>query len=77
MRALLRVPQTSAAQVAQASGYSDQPHWNREFKRLLAMTPGEFTSYVGRFHEQALPIWSDLNRRIAVEPWFDASGSRL
>jgi transcriptional regulator GlxA family with amidase domain len=70
MRALVEQPRTPRARLALAGGFSDQPHWNREFKRLLAMSPGEFSHFIGRFHEQALPIWSELNLRMQSEPWF-------
>jgi AraC-like DNA-binding protein len=33
---------TSVAQVAMDCGYSDQPHLQREFRRLAGMTPAEF-----------------------------------
>ena len=70
MRALVDQPDAPRVRLALAGGFSDQPHWNREFKRLLAMSPGEFSQFIGRFHEQQLPIWSELNQRIAREPWF-------
>ena len=57
MRRLAGRP-TSFGQVALASGFSDQPHLNREFMSLLGMTPGAFCRSLGRFHEIDLPIWS-------------------
>ena len=70
MRTLVEQPQLPRARLALAGGFSDQPHWNREFKRLLAMSPGEFSHFIGRFHDHALPIWDDLNSRMEREPWF-------
>jgi AraC-like DNA-binding protein len=69
MRALVERPAVTRAGLAVMGGFSDQPHFNREFKRLLAMRPGDFTQFIGRFHESELPIWSELNTRIATEPW--------
>lgn len=71
MRTLVERPASPRSRLALAGGFSDQPHFNREFKRLLAMSPGDFTHYIGRFHEQALPIWTDLNQRMTHEPWFE------
>jgi AraC-like DNA-binding protein len=71
MRALVERPLLPRSRLALALGFSDQPHWNREFKRLLDMSPGHFGRYIGRFHEQELPIWTELNRRMLHEPWFE------
>jgi AraC-like DNA-binding protein len=70
MRALVERPESPRCGLALAGGFSDQPHFNREFKRLLDMSPGDFTDYVGRFHERELPIWTELNDRMTHEPWF-------
>jgi AraC-like DNA-binding protein len=51
---LARTPDLNCAHVALEAGFSDQPHFNREFKRLLDMSPGQFSRYVGRFHELRL-----------------------
>jgi AraC-like DNA-binding protein len=64
MRTVTAHPGTPHLRVALDAGFSDQPHFNREFKRLLGMTPGVFTRNLGRFHEPALSIWKDLNRRM-------------
>ena len=40
----LRDRTTSLAQIAAALGYADQPHFNRDFSRVTAMTPGEFAA---------------------------------
>jgi len=50
----------SLTQVAHASGFSDQSHLNREFVRLVSMTPGFFRRSLGRFHEAGLPIWAEV-----------------
>ncbi len=46
--------------VALCAGFADQPHLNREFKRILGMTPGAFRSGVGRFDDPDLPVWDDV-----------------
>jgi AraC-like DNA-binding protein len=71
MRVLVERPHSPRSRLALAGGFSDQPHFNREFKRLLAMSPGDFTGYIGRFHDDELPIWSELNQRMHSEPWFE------
>lgn len=50
------------SQLALDAGFSDQPHFNREFKRLLGMRPGEFATNVGRFHDPSLAVWQKLSR---------------
>lgn len=62
MQALAHRPDVTRSALAIDAGFSDQPHFNREFKRLLGMRPGQFAGYVGRFHEPELPIWSAFNR---------------
>jgi AraC-like DNA-binding protein len=52
------------ARIAAAGGWSDQPHFNREFRCLLGMSPGDFVRYAGCFHDPGLPIWQTLNQRI-------------
>lgn len=37
-----RMPGAPLAELALAAGYSDQPHFNREFRELAGMTPGEY-----------------------------------
>ncbi|MFW6084495.1 MAG: helix-turn-helix domain-containing protein [Gemmatimonadota bacterium] len=32
----------SLAEVALSAGYYDQPHMNREFRRMAGLTPGEY-----------------------------------
>jgi AraC-like DNA-binding protein len=71
MRALVERPAATRAGLAQLGGFSDQPHFNREFKRLLAMRPGQFTRYIGRFHERELPIWSELNAQMVKASWLE------
>jgi len=46
--------------VAQRAGFSDQPHLNREFRRLMGMTPADFARYLGRFDRLELPIWTGI-----------------
>lgn len=70
MRALVERPAATRAGLTLQGGFSDQPHFNREFKRLLAMRPGDFTQYIGRFHDGKLPIWNELNGRLG-EPWIE------
>ena len=41
---LLRARTTTLGEVAAALGYADQPHFNRDFARVTAMTPGEFAA---------------------------------
>jgi len=40
----LRDRTTTLAQVAAELGYADQPHFIRDFSRVIAMTPGEFAA---------------------------------
>jgi AraC-like DNA-binding protein len=40
----LRSRSTTAAEVAAALGYADQPHFIRDFSRVTSMTPGEFAA---------------------------------
>jgi AraC-like DNA-binding protein len=40
----LRSGATTAAEVAAALGYADQPHFIRDFSRVTSMTPGEFAA---------------------------------
>lgn len=64
MRTLATVPATPHLRLALDAGFSDQPHFSREFKRLLGMTPGDFTRNLGRFHDPTLSMWKNLNRRM-------------
>ena len=41
-RALLRQGELTLAEVALASGFADQAHWQRHFRRQLAATPGAY-----------------------------------
>lgn len=44
-RAIARIakaPEASLVEVALDEGYSDQPHFNREFRELTGLTPGEY-----------------------------------
>ncbi len=59
-----RAPTASLGTLAIQSGFSDQPHFTREFKRLLGVTPGAFSRYARRFEEPDLPIWSGLNEQL-------------
>lgn len=43
MKCLQQAPKLPLTQVAHQFDYSDQPHFNREFKRLSGMTPRQFT----------------------------------
>lgn len=43
-----RNPDAPFAELALAAGYSDQPHFNREFRELAGMTPGEYRSAAPR-----------------------------
>ncbi|MNE94729.1 Transcriptional activator FeaR [compost metagenome] len=36
------------AEVALESGFADQPHFQRMFKRLLAATPGQYRQVISR-----------------------------
>jgi AraC-like DNA-binding protein len=63
-RVLVRLaqrPPPPLSALALDEGFSDQAHLSREFKRLLGMGPKSFTSYVGRLHDPALPIWSGVS----------------
>jgi len=63
-------PPVLLAELAHESGFSDQPHLNREFSSLLGMTPGFFRDSLGHFHEPDLRIWADvpLLRELEVVP---------
>ena len=39
-----RRPEALLAELALDAGYSDQPHFNREFRELAGMAPGEYRS---------------------------------
>jgi hypothetical protein len=58
---LVQRPGPSLAALALDEGFSDQAHLSREFKRLLGMGPRSFTSYLGRLHDPALPIWRGIS----------------
>jgi len=38
----LKSPSSSLAEIASASGYSDQAHFSRAFRRIMKVTPGQF-----------------------------------
>lgn len=44
LRLAERKPGASLAELALDAGYSDQPHFNREFRELAGMAPGEYRS---------------------------------
>lgn len=44
----LRQRSTTLAEIAAVLGYADQPHFARDFARVTAMTPGEFTTRYAR-----------------------------
>jgi AraC-like DNA-binding protein len=44
LRLAERRPTASLAELALDAGYSDQPHFNREFRELAGMAPGEYRS---------------------------------
>jgi AraC-like DNA-binding protein len=44
LRLASRRPDASLAELALDAGYSDQPHFNREFRELTDMAPGEYRS---------------------------------
>lgn len=48
IRAAHRRPSTTWAEVALAAGYSDQPHFNREFRTIAGVTPGTYRRLVQR-----------------------------
>ncbi|WP_395016554.1 helix-turn-helix domain-containing protein [Dongia sp.] len=44
-RVLLRLekqPDTGLAEIAQAAGYADQAHFNRDFRDFAGISPGEY-----------------------------------
>ena len=42
LRTMAARPRASWIEVALDAGYSDQPHFNREFRELVGVTPGEY-----------------------------------
>ncbi|MGE0802266.1 MAG: helix-turn-helix domain-containing protein [Lautropia sp.] len=42
LHGLARQPDTPLVDLALAAGYSDQPHWTREFQEFAGMTPGQW-----------------------------------
>ena len=44
----LRTGPSTLSEVAAVLGYSDQPHFIRDFSRVTSMTPGEFAALYGR-----------------------------
>ncbi|MDD9965087.1 MAG: helix-turn-helix domain-containing protein, partial [Myxococcales bacterium] len=64
LRALVARPDSPATRLALDAGFSDQPHFSREFKRLMGLTPGAFARCHPRFHDPTLPIWDELNQRL-------------
>jgi transcriptional regulator GlxA family with amidase domain len=46
-RALLTDPRRSLPDIALATGFADQSHFTRDFKRETALTPGQYRRLVG------------------------------
>lgn len=63
MRALHCQPKAALTHLTNDAGFCDQPHFSREFKRLVGVSPGTFASLVGRMHDKSLPAWSKLDPR--------------
>jgi AraC-like DNA-binding protein len=54
IRRLTAEPAASWADVALDAGYSDQPHFAREFRRLAGITPGACRALAPRGHHVPL-----------------------
>ena len=50
IRRLTAEPTAPWADVALDAGYTDQPHFAREFRRLAGITPGAYRALAGRGH---------------------------
>ncbi|MEM7020912.1 MAG: helix-turn-helix transcriptional regulator [Pseudomonadota bacterium] len=54
-------PNISLATLAINLGFSDQPHFTREFKAFTSCSPSEFATRVGRFNYRELDIWAGMD----------------
>lgn len=61
-RCLEAEPECSLCEVAQRCGFADQSHFNRQFKRLFALTPLE---YRRRHRAHPTPVFANVRRDLA------------
>lgn len=58
LRQLHADPSSTLATLALETGYSDQPHFNREFLAVTGVAPGEYRRHAPRHtHHLPLPTW--------------------
>lgn len=58
-RSLQTEPECALCEVAQRCGFADQSHFNRQFKRLFALTPLEYRQ---RHRAHPVPVLADVRR---------------